>query len=137
MPYYFQVQTTKQVAVPEGCGTEAWHYDDCTIETDKEIIDAIYEYKSGKLSKKKIKELADYEKENILENAGWEKCYYDYEKQYDNSFFTAKACELHIKANKHNYNEPHSYLQHAYRNPEMELVLRFLCGLTPNGKFHR
>lgn len=136
MPYFFQVQTEHQIAVPEGNGNEAWYMDEGTIETEKEIVDTIYDYKCGKMTKKKIKELDSYDKEEILEEAGWRKVYYDYEKRLENAFFTEKACEHHIKINSHNLNKPHSYLSHAFRNPEMETVLTFLCELS-GGKIHR
>lgn len=135
MPYFFQVQTNEQIPVPEGCGTEAWHYDGSMIETEEEIIDAIFEYKDESMTKKQIKELDDWEKEAILEKAGYNKVYYDYKHEYKNAFFTEKACKEHIQANKHHYNEPVDYLTHAFRNPEMEMVLQFLCELT-NGKLH-
>lgn len=136
MPYFFQVQTEHQIAVPEGTGTEAWYMDECVIETEKEIVNVIFDYKNGKMSKMKIKALSAYDKEDILEEAGWRKVYYDYEKRLDNAFFTEKACENHIKLNKHKLNKPKSFLTHAYRNPEMEIVMKFLCELS-GGKMHK
>ena len=45
------------------------------------------------------------------------------EEQYfeeDNVFFTDAAYERHLELNGHNVREPrHSYLKHAFRNPEM------------------
>ncbi len=52
------------------------------------------------------------------------------EHRYKNTFFTAKSCEAHIKQNHYHYNEPVCYLNHAWRNPEMELVSNFLCSLV-------
>ena len=45
MPYIFQIQTEETVPACDGCGQEAWLYDNHTIETEKEITEAISEYK--------------------------------------------------------------------------------------------
>jgi hypothetical protein len=136
MPYFFQIQTQEEVAVPEGCGTQCYHSDGSKIETDKEIIDAIYDWHDGNISKKKIKEMDDWEKEELLEKAGWDKAYYDFEDHYENAFLTAKACKEHIRLNSYHYHKPVDYLSHAFRNPELEMVLKFICELT-NGKLHK
>ena len=41
-------------------------------------------------------------------------------------FFTAKACEEHIEANKHHYSKPKSYAISAWRNWEMQEVMKHL-----------
>ena len=50
--------------------------------------------------------------------------------EYENAFFTEKAAREHIRINGHNLNEPRTYVNHAYRNPEMELIIKFLRSLT-------
>ena len=52
------------------------------------------------------------------------------ENKDQNMFFTAKACQEHIDSNRYHYNKPVVFLNHAWRNPEMELVSIFLCGLV-------
>jgi len=47
-----------------------------------------------------------------------------------------KACKEHIEQNHYHYNNPKDYLVHAFRNPEMETVLEFLCGIT-GGELHK
>jgi hypothetical protein len=136
MPYFFQVQTKEQISVPEGCGTEAWHCDGSMIETDAEIEEAVSEYKEWDKHTTKFGFLEDYEIEEILENAGYNKINYNYESKYQNTFFTAKACEEHIELNDYHYNEPICYLNHAWRNPEMELVSKFLCEIS-GGEIHK
>lgn len=140
MPYFFQIQTQEQVAVPEGCGTECYHSDGSQIETDDEIQEAIFNYKDWDMDsrqhKKLYSELADWEKEEILENAGWAKGNYDYKEKLENAFLTAKACKEHISLNDYHYNKPVDYLSHAFRNPELEMVLQFVCELT-GGKLHK
>lgn len=39
-------------------------------------------------------------------------------------FFTAKACDEHIKENHYHYSNPRSYGVGAWRNPEMQAVMR-------------
>jgi len=136
MPYFFQIQTDEQVAVPEGNGTEAWHYDGAVIETDEEIKDAVIEYKEWEDYKAEFDKLTDSEIEEYLEEAGWSKCNFDTVKRLENSFFTEKACKAHIEQNSYHYNNPVDYLSHATRNPEMELVMKFLCELS-GGKLHK
>jgi hypothetical protein len=137
MPYFFQVQTKEQIAVPDGCGIEAWHYDGSLIETEEEIQDVIIEYKewSVEKSEKLYSDLPDWEIEEILEKIGYRKVNYDYRTNLENAFLTSKACDEHIRVNKHNLKSPVNYLSGSFRNPELETVLKFLCELT-GGKLH-
>ena len=140
MPYFFQIQTKEQVSASDGDGTEAWHYDGSLIETEEEIREVILEWKewdninSGEADIIYSK-LTDYEKEEILKEAGWCKIWYDSKDHLENAFFTEKACKQHIKCNSHYYNKPVDYLSFASRNNEMEMVMKFLCELT-GGKLH-
>lgn len=135
MPYFFQVQTKKQIAVPEGNGTEAWHYDDSLIETKKEIEEAVNEYKGWDEASTEFNHLEDYEVEGILESIGYSKVYYDYRDNLENAFLTSKACDEHIRVNRHNLKSPVNYLSGSFRNPELEMVMKFLCELS-GGKLH-
>jgi|ERR1035437_2139223 hypothetical protein len=136
MPYIFQIQTKHQIAVPEGNGIQAWFYDGSLIEKEDEIIEAIYDYKDGSMSKKKIKELDEDDRNDLMEKIGYRKVYYDYEKKCENAFFTKKGAEEHIRVNGHNLKKPQVFLNHAFRNTEMELVMSFLCELS-GGKIHK
>jgi len=137
MPYFFQIQTNERIAVPYGCGNEAWNNDGSLIESDEEIKEAIYNYKDwDKENDSDYELLNDYEREEILTDAGWSKVNYNYEHKYQNAFFTEKACKEHIKLNHYHYHEPVDYLSHAFRNPEMELIMKFLCELT-DGKLYK
>jgi hypothetical protein len=140
MPYFFQIQTKEQVPTMESCGTEAWHYDGSIIETEEEIKKVIFDYKEFDIESEHDNEsyesYSDWEKDEILEKIGYQKIYYDYKDVYKNCFLTEKACKTHIESNKHHYNEPVDYLSYAFRNPELEKVYEFLCGLT-GGKIHK
>lgn len=59
--------------------------------------------------------------------------YYKIEKDVPNMraafFFTAEACNQHIEANGHHYNETaKSYAISGYYNSEIREVMKYLCG---------
>jgi hypothetical protein len=59
-----------------------------------------------------------------------EKYSYSLEPVYTNCFLTAKAAQAHLDKNYYHYHKNADvYLNHAWRNPEAELVTEFLCGL--------
>ena len=132
MPYFFQVQTTEAVSVGEGQGEEIWHQDGSILETQEEIDEAVKELLDGTEPMPED----NYEKELTLEEAGWCKVNRDYTEVYQEAFFTAKACKEHIAINKHNYREPVDFLSGSFRNPELELVMKFLCELS-GGELHK
>lgn len=136
MPYIYQVQSRERIPAAEGCGYSAYYQDGSYLETDDEIYQEIYEWFNEEKPLSEIKKMDELEKEEILEKRGYKKVNYDYENKYQNAFLTEKACKEHIQANKHHYSEPVDYLTHAFRNPEMELISKFLCELT-GGKIHK
>lgn len=141
MPYFFQVMTEEEVPVPDGFGESVWVMDgEICLRSDDDIKVAIYEYKEWDKSNsqhgKLFNQMSDYEKEEILRKVGYRNYDITTTRKYENCFFTEKACETHIRQNRHNLNKPKSYLNHAFRNPEMELVLKFLCELS-GGKMHK
>jgi hypothetical protein len=136
MPYIFQIQTEHKIPVPEGHGTQAWFCDGHLLEDEDEIIERIYEYKDGFMTSEEIRELDEDDRDDLMEKIGYRKVYYDYEKKCENAFFTKKGAEEHIRVNGHNLSNPQIYLNHAFRNAEMELVMSFLCELS-GGKIHK
>lgn len=127
MPYIFQIQTKEEVPAAEGCGTQAWIFDGSMIETQEEITAAISELKDID-----IKDVTTDEddREQILEDAGWRKINYEEKEVFQNAFLTSKACDEHIASNKHHYRKPVNYLSHSFRNPQLEKLFQFICGLT-------
>jgi hypothetical protein len=67
----------------------------------------------------------------ILENhPTLKECSYSMEARYSNHFLTSKAANRHLELNHYHYHKNADiYLNHAWRNPEMELISTFLCGL--------
>lgn len=138
-PYFFQVRETKEVPAHKGQGEEVLWSPNYEIElrTDQEKIDWIKEHEEefiGKDGKEELKEVGNhsstYELDEILEEVGFESFNVENGYTYSNAFFTSKACDEHIRINKHNLNYPVNYLTHAYRNKEMEMMFKFLIDLT-------
>lgn len=145
-PHLFQVQETKTLPTCDGCGDEIWVSDDgYEIKSKEALIDIVaedlydndekYAYIEGNDAREKATlEAQEMWNENECSNWLKENDYRRVEVQnvsfLSNCFFTSKACDEHIRINGHNLHEPVNYLTHAFRNPEMELVSKFLCELS-------
>lgn len=76
----------------------------------------------------------NYELEEWLEEEFYIRyVYYLKEEHLENVFLTESAIKKHIENNKHNYpDEVFNYVNYAYRNPELETVIKFIKSLTDN-----
>jgi hypothetical protein len=64
-------------------------------------------------------------------NIELKQCSYSLVPEYTNHFLTAKSAEEHLRLNNYHYHKDADvYLKHAWRNPEMEMISEFLCGLV-------
>ena len=55
-----------------------------------------------------------------------QECSYSMEPEYTNHFLTAKAAEEHLRLNDYHYHKDADvYLNHAWRNQEMETIAHF------------
>lgn len=45
-------------------------------------------------------------------------------------FFTEEAANNHIKQNYYHYNNPRTYVKHAFRNPEMKRLFKAIGNIT-------
>jgi hypothetical protein len=135
MPHLFQVREEERV-YDWGCNGDnhCFIYDgeyECDYEDENDLGDIIKSYcanrdiESPNLQKMDMDDMIEW-----LEDKGYDRCSWSIRHLYKNSFLTAKACQEHIESNKHHYTNPTDYLNHAFRNPEMELVSEFLCGLV-------
>jgi len=130
-PFFYQIRTTKEVPVPEGCGEEKWIDEDGVEVSKEEMEEQLVENRNMSYdSKVEFNNLTDAEKEYEYEEEGFRKVWFNYDYNYENCFFTESAANSHLKVNKHNYIEPVTYVNHAYRNPEMEFLHKFLFNLT-------
>ena len=133
-PYFFQIQGKREVAAPDGCGDVVWICDgEVCLRDDEDIKKAVFEYKVWDLDNESDNDnynsLSDFDIEEILEN-NYRKANVIIENVYKNAFLTEKACKEHIRLNNYHYSDPQDFLTHAFRNPELEKVFEFLCGLT-------
>lgn len=129
-PYFYQVQEEEEVGVPDGCGEEVWVCDgEICLRTEEDIKNAVFEWNGWDLGNEedeaKFAELNSFDIDEILEE-NYRKVNVDIKHKYSNCFFTFKAYQEHISRNGHNLSNPQSYLFHAYRNREMEMLFRFL-----------
>jgi len=133
-PYFFQVQEDEEVAVPDGCGEEVWVMDgEVCLRTEEDIKEAVFEWNEWTLGNRKheslYQNLTSYDVDDILEK-NYRKSNVDIKHVYSNCFLTFKAYEDHVRQNRHNLNNPKSFLFHAFRNKEMEMIFKFLEGLN-------
>lgn len=144
MPHLFQIQTRYKVYDWNMNGDTKCYVDGETeIESCEELIDVLkshdIEYPSdidrmwedswwsSDDEKFEGKDLNEFLSEVLPE---LQECSYTWDYKYENVFFTAKGCKEHIERNDYHYNDPQDYLNHAWRNPEMDLISEFLCGLV-------
>ena len=137
IPHLFQIRTKKKVIDWNLNGDfKVWveaSGDYVDIET-QEDLESYLENRDIAIPEN-LKEMFDdhdWELDAFIEDfcPDLEECSYSWEYQYENAFFTAKACKEHIETNHYHYNDPKDYLNHAWRNPEMDLVSEFLCQLV-------
>ena len=50
----------------------------------------------------------------------------DHISQFSGAFLTKRACKQHIETNKYHYNQPRTFANTAYRNYELERLLKIL-----------
>ena len=114
-PFYFTVRKFVDVAVPDGCGDKVAYFDNLDTEN----------YREEEAKKRALELEMDFDA--YVE----ERCTkYDIkeEEQYENFFFTLEGYEEHVRMNGHNIartcNRYDSYVEHAYRNPEISNLLK-------------
>lgn len=147
MPHLFQIRDWKKVYDSNLNGdVKIWidySGDPIEVETLGDFLDYLenrdINYKKEEIEElwRKAKEEFDFELEdwidencpNLKENS------YSKESVYINSFLTAKAAQDHLDRNYYHYHQDADvYLNHAWRNPEAELITDFLCGLVGKEK---
>lgn len=134
MPYFFQVMENKKIYGVDGdYDTDGflWVKDGTTENKRDSMIEAL-ENDEVEFDKENI---SQSDLENLMEENGYYKGFYRNQEVFSNAFLTEKSCKEHIEANKYHYENPVDYLSHAFRNPDMELIFKFLCELT-GGKIH-
>ena len=154
MPHLFQIRDYKRVYDWSLNGdTKVWidtDMDHCVVETLDDFINYLENIGHFRRDDDYTKDLSDEDRrlkvDEITElwNDEYElndwisdncpdlkECSYSMEPVYTNSFLTAKAAQEHLNRNDYHYHrDADVYLNHAWRNPEADLVSEFLCGLV-------
>jgi hypothetical protein len=110
-PYYFTVRCVHEEPVPDGFTDEIRYVHDGTPFTEDEL--------------RKYSEDNELDFEYFKTNNCMKYCVRD-AVEFKNFFFTEEGYNEHIRLNGHNYGhfkEVNSYVDHAYRNPEIEQLL--------------
>lgn len=138
MPHMFQIRDWKRVFDDNLNGEHRLYIDYINNHLEIETLEDFKDY----LFNNSIEEPEDldemwnddysFELEDFIE----ENCpdltetTYSYEPVYINCFFTAKEAQAHLDSNYYHYHvNADVYLNHAWRNPEMDLISEFLCSL--------
>lgn len=143
-PVYWGVLETKDIAVPDGCGETYIQFDDGKWDIH-EAVEVVEDY---------INSLDEKERAECKEN--WDAVDHDsitdvydfmcldlgfddlslfdfvkedYISRYTGAFLTKRACQNYIDKYKYNHNNPRTYAMTAYRNFELERLLKILRGM--------
>lgn len=135
-PYMYTITEIVERPAAEGCG-ESKLIDDEGNEWDLDIVreefpNEIKHY--AKMMTDNLKMTDDIVKDYLIHSKLARKIYFTIErealhKMRMNVFFTEDAIRLHLKQNSYHFDEGKDYMIHAWRNPEMEMVHKFLKGL--------
>ena len=137
MPHIFQIRDWKKVYDWGLNGdTHIWVGD---YGTEIETLEQFKDYLKDKQVEipENVQEIWEddfyWSMEEFLEekNLDLKQCSYTLEPVDVNSFLTAKAAQEHLDRNYYHYHKnAYVYLNHAWRNPESELITEFLCSLV-------
>lgn len=133
-PLYFSIEQMIPYACPEDEGDFNAYYDNdggCIRDLDDVecyISEDDYELTYEEIIGKGV-EFDSYEFEEFMSDClpEFRKLSMKYEPVYKNCFLTAKSCDEHIRRNHYHYsNSARSYGEHAWRNPDMEIIVKLL-----------
>jgi hypothetical protein len=111
-PYFFTVRCISEVPVPDGFTDEIRY-----------VIDGCSSYTEDELRKYCEENRLDFEEFKVN---GCQKYNVRDVEEFKNVFFTEEGYNEHIRLNGHNYRHYKrfdSYVDHAFRNPEIEQLL--------------
>lgn len=133
-PLYFSIEQQIPMPCPEDEGDfEAYYNNDggCIrdiSDVERYLSEEDYELIFEDLLAKDIQFVSD-EFDEFMNDClpEFTKLSMKYEPVYKNCFLTAKSCDAHIAQNHYHYsNSARSYGEHAWRNPDMEIIVKLL-----------
>lgn len=134
-PYFYQVMEKKEDRCWEdNCEKIVWYGNEMTCEDDCEkMIEFLKEYGEcclngyeDAIKEWSLEDIDEYDLETMFEYLGFYKVPIKTVYQFSNAFLTEKSILKHIECNGHHYEKPKTFLQYAYRNPDMETIFEFL-----------
>lgn len=136
-PFYYTIQVDEEVVVAEGYGDDIVYYkEEFKIRTEEEAIgylaNYIYDCELFQVEDR-LRDESNYSWYDVwdkLEELNFTKFDVRTEHRHKGFFLTESECNNHIKANAHHYDNPVSYVEHAWRAPKVEQLFKFLKELT-------
>lgn len=141
-PIYWSVMEKREVLVREGDGEPRIPFDDGAYSLKELIKDVIEENIEDydqriqdewqyEIDKADAEEVARFACDRLgFDTICWDSIYYvteeDHISTFSGAFLTKRACQQHIEGNKHHYDRPRTYANTAYRNYELERLLKIL-----------
>lgn len=135
-PVYWGVMETREVGVPDGCGEERIYLGDGGTETLEGAIDYVASYLVDDETLEAWNEVDKTNTNDVIEfcreKLGMpEVRLVDVEKRSEISrqtgaFLTKRACKEYIEKFHYNHSNPRTYAMTAYRNFELECLLKIL-----------
>ena len=134
-PYFFTLCCPKkEVGVADDCSDGFDWYDPDNSEEVTNVKERLWQLWGDKkalenhifgASLRSKDDIGDTLLEVLATAQGWYKVNYRMTTEYKGFFFTEAACKTHLEGNKHHYPEGTSiYLDHAFRHPELLLLLQ-------------
>ncbi len=145
-PVYWGILETRMTPCPSGCGepyvyfvdsVEIMNYED-TVSFIKENISEYSPEIQDKWNKIINKDILFNELIEFIKNDMNIRCYEVWQEETEfisrnsGAFLTKRACEEYIKKYSYNHSNPHTYAMTAFRNFELEHLLKILKNLNLN-----
>jgi hypothetical protein len=139
-PVYWSVMEKREVLTRDYDGEPRVPFDDGAYSL-KELLELVKENIENyveniqeewkEIDKEDIEEIACFAYDRLgFDNIYYNDIYYvkveDCISQFSGAFLTKRACQQHIDQNRYHYDEPHTYANTAYRNYELERLLKIL-----------
>lgn len=145
-PVYWGVMESRERGVPDGCGDPVIYMGDGeTMDTSEAVAYIENEYLRD-LSEADRQEWADTDKGDMdavvrfmNETLGWHEVRIVYLRREEfitrdtGAFLTKRACREYIERFGYNHCRPHTYAMTAYRNFELERLLKILKTMELKG----
>lgn len=129
----FCIYQKEKIPAPEDIAEfSEWHNSDRQKTIDEnEIDETIKEYLYENPEEEELK----LDNEAYLEKMGYEKVFYNVRDVPVSGqvYLTEKAAQHHIDCNSYHYHEPFIYVEAAWRNPELQMIMQLMFAFCPAG----